>query len=134
MASTIALIVLCALVLILLLLVVFMRNDICAMKDLCERLGDKWAGTENLCRKLDVAINWLIEEKGVTLEQGHAWCNSWYIAPLRNKYHRTEMEKAFEDTYAKREAFAQALLDALKKWDEEREEKWESKKGKKNDR
>ena len=128
MCSTIVLIVLCALILILLLLVLFMRNDICAMKDLCERLGDKWAGTENLCRKLDVAITWLIEEKGVTLEQASYWSNSWYITPLKDKWHIKGLNDAWAAIYPHREAIAQALLDALKKWDEEREAKWESKK------
>ena len=128
MVSTIALIVLCALVLILLLLVIFMRNDICAMKDLCERMRDEIAKTSNICSKLDVAITWLIEEKGVTLEQASYWSNSWYIAPLKDKWHIKGLNDAWAAIYPHREAIAQALLDALTQWDKEREAKWESKK------
>lgn len=127
MASSIALIVLCALVLILLLLVIFMRNDLGAMKDLCERMRDKWASTENLCRKLDVAVMWLIEEKGVTLEQASYWSNSWYITPLKNKY-RSEFEKSIEldkqysEMLKHREAIVQALADGIKRGLDEHDE------------
>lgn len=105
------------------------RGNVEALKDVNQKLRDKWAQTENLCRKLDVAIMWLIEEKGVTLEQSHSWVNPWYIVPLKNKYQR-EMEKAFNEVYAHREEIAHALLDALRQWDEEREANWESKKTK----
>ena len=121
-----------AALLILILMVSWQHIDIAAMKDLSEKLRDKWAQTESRARKMEKAVDWFLARHGMKLDYSNcAW--DWNVVPVEKpKWYNDD---AWKQMVAHREEIVYALYEANKRalhdWDSEKTKKEKKKGGKK---
>lgn len=82
------------------------------LKDLNERLRDKWAQTEALCRKLEAVAMWCLDRKNMTLENTGSWVTPWLVVAKKDPNAAAKLADTWAEIYAHREELAQALYDA----------------------
>ena len=83
------------------------------LRDLNERLRDKWAQTESLCRKLETIALWFLERKeGMTLENTGSWATPWLVVAKKDPNDISKLSDVWAAVYAHREELADAIFDA----------------------
>lgn len=115
--------------LILILMVYWQRIDMAAMKELSEKLRDKWSQTEHRAKKLERGLDWFLARDGMTLDySGCTW--EWIVKPIHPA--RGELDHAWKQMADHREEIVFALYEANKRalhdWDREKSQA-EKKKG-----
>lgn len=115
--------------LILILMVSWQRIDMAAMKELSEKLRDKWAQTEARAKKLEKGLDWFLASHGMKLDYSSCtW--EWIVEPI-HPVHK-ELDDAWKQMADHREEIVFALYEANKRalhdWDREKSQA-EKKKG-----
>ena len=82
------------------------------LRDLNERLRDKWAQTETLCRKLDVIALWFLDRKNMTLENTGSWGTPWLVVAKKDPNDTARLSEIWAEVYAHREEIAHELYEA----------------------
>ena len=89
------------------------RGDLKQLKDLNERLRDRWARTESLCEQVKAIALWYLERKeGMTLEKTGSWVTPWIVVAKKDPNAAAKLADIWAEMYAHREELAEALYDA----------------------
>ena len=119
-----------SIVLLLLLFLVFqMQGSVSEMKELLSSLRDKWAQTEGRIRKIEKAVDWFLERKGLKLDRSNiSW--DWTIMPIQQGH---ELDEWWKQIQRHREEIVYALYESTKSAldDHDKEKNKKDKKGKK---
>ena len=89
-----------------------MRSKLDSMCQLCERLRDKWAQTESLCRKLETIALWFLDRKNMTLENTGSWVTPWIVVAKQDPNAAAKLADFWAEAYAHREEIAHELYEA----------------------
>lgn len=112
--------------LLLVFLVLNQQSTIYEMKELSSALRDKWACTEGRTRKIEKAVDWFLERKGLKLDRSNiSW--DWTIMPIQQGH---ELDDWWKQIQRHREEIVYALYEATKNALDDNE-KEKNKKGKK---
>lgn len=96
--------------LLLVFLVLSQQSTISAMKELSSNLRDKWAQTEARTRKIEKAVDWFLERKGLKLDRSNiSW--DWTIMPIQQGH---ELDDWWKQIQRHREEIVYALYEASK--------------------
>lgn len=118
-----------SIVLLLLLFLVFqMQGSVSDMKERLGHMRDKWAQTEARTKKIEKAVDWFLERRGLKLDYSNiSW--DWFIVPIHKDH---ELDDAWKQIYRHREEIVYALYEANKKAleDHDKEKKSKGKKKK----
>lgn len=115
--------------LLLVFLVLNQQSTISAMKELSSALRDKWAQTEGRTRKIEKAVDWFLERKGLKLDRSNiSW--DWNIMPIQQGH---ELDEWWKQIQRHREEIVYALYESTKNAleDHDKEKNKKDKKGKK---
>lgn len=113
--------------LLLVFLVLNQQSTISAMKELSSALRDKWACTEGRTRKIEKAVDWFLERKGLKLDRSNiSW--DWTIMPIQQGH---ELDDWWKQIQRHREEIVYALYEASKNALEDHDKEKEKKKDKK---
>ena len=119
-----------SIVLLLLLFLVFqMQGSVSEMKELLSSLRDKWAQTAGRIRKIEKAVDWFLERKGLKLDRSNiSW--DWTIMPIQQGH---ELDEWWKQIQRHREEIVYALYESTKSAldDHDKEKNKKDKKGKK---
>ena len=117
-----------SLALLLLVFLVFqMQGSVSDMKELLGYMRDKWAQTEARTRKIEKAVDWFLERKGLKLDRSNiSW--DWTIMPLQQGH---ELDDWWKQIQRHREEIVYALYEASKNALEDHDKEKEKKKDKK---
>lgn len=88
------------------------RGDLEQLKDLNQRLRDKWAQTEALCRKLEAVAMWCLDRKNMTIENTGSWVTPWLVVAKQAPNDTARLSEIWAEIYSHREELAEALYDA----------------------
>ena len=112
--------------LLLVFLVLNQQSTISAMKELSSALRDKWAQTEGRTHKIEKAVDWFLERKGLKLDRSNiSW--DWTIMPIQQGH---ELDDWWKQIQRHREEIVYALYESTKSALDDHE-KEKNKKGKK---
>lgn len=114
--------------LLLVFLVLSQQSTISAMKELSSSLRDKWAQTEGRTRKIEKAVDWFLERKGLKLDRSNiSW--DWNIMPIQQGH---ELDEWWKQIQRHREEIVYALYESTKSAldDHDKEKNKKDKKGK----
>lgn len=114
---------------VLLILLFMLFNMYCSISDMKERLSymrDKWANTEARTKKIEKAVDWFLERRGLQLKFSNATWN-WFVVSFNKD---CELDDAWKKIQMHREEILYALYEANKRALEDHE-KDKSKKRKK---
>lgn len=96
--------------LLLVFLVLNQQSTISAMKELSSALRDKWAQTEGRTHKIEKAVDWFLERKGLKLDRSNiSW--DWTIMPIQQGH---ELDDWWKQIQRHREEIVYALYEASK--------------------
>lgn len=117
--------------LLLVVMVFWQHDDMGAMKELSEKLRDKWAQTEARTKKLERGLEWFLSRYDMKMDFSRdSW--DWNVVPVEKPGLATD--DAWKQMAAHREEIVYALYEANKRalhdWDREKTNK-EKKKGEK---
>ncbi len=113
--------------LLLVFLVLNQQSTISAMKELSSALRDKWAQTEGRTHKIEKAVDWFLERKGLKLDRSNiSW--DWTIMPIQQGH---ELDDWWKQIQRHREEIVYALYEASKNALEDHDKEKEKKKDKK---
>lgn len=115
--------------LLLVFLVLNQQSTISAMKELSSALRDKWAQTEGRTSKIEKAVDWFLERKGLKLDRSNiSW--DWTIRPIQQGH---ELDDWWKQIQRHREEIVYALYESTKSAldDHDKEKNKKDKKGKK---
>jgi len=119
-----------SIVLLLLLFLVFqMQGSVSEMKERFSYMRDKWAQTEGRTRKIEKAVDWFLERKGLKLDRSNiSW--DWNIMPIQQGH---ELDEWWKQIQRHREEIVYALYESTKSAldDHDKEKNKKDKKGKK---
>ena len=115
--------------LVLILMAYRHRIDMAGMKELSERLRDKWAQTEARTKKLEKGLDWFLASHGMKLDYSNCtW--EWNVEPIHPAH--GELDNTWKQMADHREEIVFALYEANKRalhdWDREKSQA-EKKKG-----
>lgn len=88
------------------------RGNVEALKEVNQKLRDKWAQTESLCRKLETVALWFLDRKNMTLENTGSWVTPWLVVAKKDPNAAAKLADMWAEIYAHREELAEALYDA----------------------
>ena len=96
--------------LLLVFLVLNQQSTISSMKELSSALRDKWAQTEGRTHKIEKAVDWFLERKGLKLDRSNiSW--DWTIMPIQQGH---ELDDWWKQIQRHREEIVYALYEASK--------------------
>lgn len=88
------------------------RGDLEQLKDLNQRLRDKWAQTEALCRKLEAVALWYVDHKNMAIENTGSWITPWIVVAKKDPNAAAKLADIWAEAYMHREELAEAIFDA----------------------
>jgi hypothetical protein len=88
------------------------RGNVEALKEVNQKLRDKWAQTEALCRKLEAVAMWYVDRKNMAIENTGSWVTPWIVVAKQDPNEIAKLSDAWAAMYAHREELAQAIYDA----------------------
>lgn len=106
-------------------LVLSQSSTISSMKECMSNMRDKWAYIDGRVEKIEKAVDWFLERRGLKLERSSiSWY--WVVVPIHKDH---ELDDCWKQIYRHREEIVYALYEANKRALEDHEK--DKNKGKK---